>query len=48
MQFSGKFDQNLRKLAETAGFLDIHRQNYNGYLKDIKNFIQLNGEKNRP
>ena len=23
-------DQNLRKLAETAGFSDIYRQDYNG------------------
>ena len=25
-------DQNLRKLAETAGFLDIYIQDYSGYL----------------
>ena len=41
-------DQNLRKLAETADFSDIYAQDYSGYLKDIKDFIYLNGEKNRP
>ena len=29
-------DQNLRKLAETAGFSDISAQDYSGYFKDIK------------
>ena len=29
-------DQNLRKLAETAGFSDIYAQDYSGYFKDIK------------
>ena len=29
-------DQNLRKLAETAGFSDILAQDYSGYFKDIK------------
>ena len=29
-------DQNLRKLAETAGFADIYTQDYSGYFKDIK------------
>ena len=29
-------DQNLRKLAETAGFLDIHAQDYSGYFNDLK------------
>ena len=38
-------DQNLRKLAETAGFADIYRQDYGGYFKDIKDYIYLNGEK---
>ena len=38
-------DQNLRKLAETAGFADIYTQDYSGYFKDIKD---LNGEKYRP
>ena len=40
--------QNLRKLAETAGFSDIYAQDYSGYFKDIKNYIYLNGEKYRP
>ena len=39
------FDQNLRKLAETAGFADIYTQDYSGYFKDIKDYIYLNGEK---
>ena len=29
-------DQNLRKLAETAGFADIYTQDYSGYLKTLK------------
>ena len=41
-------DQNLRKLAETAGFADIYTQDYSGYFKDIKDYIYLNGEKFRP
>ena len=41
-------DQNLRKLAETAGFADTYTQDYSGYFKDIKDFIYLNGEKYRP
>ena len=41
-------DQNLRKLAETAGFSDIYAQNYSGYFKDIKDYIYLKGEKYRP
>ena len=41
-------DQNLGKLAETAGFSDIYTQDYSGYFKDIKNYIYLNGEKYRP
>ena len=41
-------DQNLRKLAETAGFADIYRQNHSGYFKDIKDYIYLNGKKYRP
>ena len=41
-------DQNLRKLAETAGFSDIYAQNYSGYFQDIKDYIYLNGEKYRP
>ena len=41
-------DQNLRKLAETAGFADIYNQDYSGYLRDIKDYIYLNGEKYRP
>ena len=40
-------DQNLRKLAETAGFSDICAQDYIGYFKDIKDYIYLNGEKYR-
>ena len=41
-------DQNLRKLAETAGFSDIYAQDYSGYFKDIKDYIYINGEKYRP
>ena len=41
-------DQNLRKLAETAGFSDIYAQDYSGYFEDIKDYIYLNGEKYRP
>ena len=41
-------DQNLRKLAETAGFSDIYAQDYSGYFQDIKDYIYLNGEKYRP
>ena len=41
-------DQKLRKIAETAGFSDINTQDYNGYFKDIKDYIFSNGEKYRP
>ena len=41
-------DQNLRKLAETAGFADIYTQDYSGYFKDVKDYIYLNGAKYRP
>ena len=41
-------DQNLRKLAETAGFADIYTQDYSGYFKDIKDYILLSGKKYRP
>ena len=41
-------DRNLRKLAETAGFADIYTQDYSGYFKLIKDYIDLNGEKYRP
>ena len=41
-------DQNLRKLAETAGFSDFYTQDYSGYFKDIKDYIYLNAEKYRP
>ena len=41
-------DQNLRKLAETAGFAVIYTQDYSGYFKNIKDYIYLNGEKYRP
>ena len=41
-------NQNLRKLAKTAGFADIYTQDYSGYFKDIKDYIYLNGEKYRP
>ena len=41
-------DQNLRKLAETAGFSDIYTQDYSGYFKNIKDYISLNSKKNRP
>ena len=37
--------QNLRKLAETAGFSDIYAQDYSGYFKDMKDYINLKGEK---
>ena len=38
----------MRKLAETAGFSDIYVQDYSGYLKDLKDYIYLNGEKYKP
>ena len=41
-------DQNLGKLAETAGFSDIYTQDYSGYFKDIKDYLYLNGRKYRP
>ena len=41
-------DQNLCKLAETAGISDIYAQDYSGYFKDTKDYIYLNGEKHRP
>ena len=41
-------DQNLRKLAETAGFFDIYSQNYSGYFKDTKDYMYLNSEAYRP
>ena len=41
-------DQNLGKLAETAGFSDIYTQDYSGYFEDFKEYIYLNGEKYRP
>ena len=41
-------DQNLRKLAETAGFSDIYAQDYSAFFKDIKAHIYLDGEKYRP
>ena len=41
-------DQNLRKLAETAGFSEIYTQDCSGYFKDIKDYIYLNGKKYRP
>ena len=40
-------DQNLGKLAETAGFSDIYTQDYSGCFNDIKFYIYLNGEKYR-
>ena len=40
-------DQNLRKLAETAGLSDIYAQDYSGYFKDIKDYFYLNVEKYR-
>ena len=36
-------NQNLRKLAETAGFADIYTQDYSGCFKDNKDYIYLNG-----
>ena len=41
-------DQNLRKLAETAGFSYIYTQDYSGYFKAIKYYIYLNGKKYQP
>ena len=41
-------EQNLRKLAEAAGFSDIYAHDYSGNLKHIKDYIYLNGEKYRP
>ena len=41
-------DQNLQQLAETAGFSDVYAIGYNGYFEDIKDYIYLNGEKQRP
>ena len=41
-------DQNLRKLAETAGFSDLYTQDYSGYFNDIKDYIYLNGEIYKP
>ena len=41
-------DQNLHKLAETAGFSDIFTQDYSGCFKDTKDYIYLNGENYRP
>ena len=41
-------DQNLRKLAESAGFSDIYKQDYSRYFKNIKDNIYLNGENYRP
>ena len=34
-------DQNLRKLAKTAAFSDVYRQEYSGYFKDIKDYIYI-------
>ena len=34
-------DQNLRKVAETAGFSDIYAQDYGGYFKNIEEYIYL-------
>ena len=36
-------DQNIRKLAETAGFSDIYAQDYSRNFTDIKDYIYLNG-----
>ena len=41
-------DQNLQKLAETAGFSHIHTQGYSGYFKELKNYFYLNCEKYCP
>ena len=41
-------NQNLRKIAETAGFSGIYAQEYSGYFKDIKDYIYLNGKNYRP
>ena len=41
-------DQNLRKLDKTADFSGIYDQDYGGYFKVSKDYIYLNGEKNRP
>ena len=44
----GRTYENLRKLAETAGFSDIYAQDFSEYFQDIKDYIYLNGEKYRP
>ena len=36
--------QNLRKLAETAGFSGIYAEEYSGCFIDIKDYMYLNGE----
>ena len=41
-------DQNLRKLAETAGFTDTYAQDYSGYFEDIKDYSYLNDKTYRP
>ena len=41
-------DQNISKLAETAGFSDIYAHDCSGYFKDMKDYTYLNGEKYRP
>ena len=41
-------DENLRKLAQTAGLSNIYAQDYSGYFKNIKDYIYLNVEKYRP
>ena len=48
IQRQSSIDQNLLKLAETAGFSDIYAQDYSGYFKDIKDFMHQNGKKYRP
>ena len=48
IQRQSLIDQNLLKLAETAGFSDIYAQDYSGYFKDIKDFMHQNGKKYRP
>ena len=38
-------NQNLQKLAETAGFSNIYRQNNSGPFEDLKKYIHLKREK---
>ena len=41
---SQSIDQNLQKIAATAGFSNIYTQGYIGFFKDINDYIYLNRE----